>query len=253
MELTMYMVTHKQVDYVPMGRTPIFVGGGNNSDHYRTDSTGDNISSKNSTYCELTAYYWIWKNDSFSDYISIEHYRRFFCTNLLYQIVSKKKMEKKLSRYMVITSKKHRVKGSLKDFYYARHIPEDLLVVEKIIKEKCPEYYSSFLEILSGDSSPMFNMIAIKKDKFDEYCTWLFGILFEAEKIIDLGNRSDYQKRAYGFLSERLMAVWIKKNLSCNDVLELPVYYLKENRIKSKLATIYRNTPRVYDPKKPKG
>ena len=49
---------------------PIQVG--NDSDipgiEYR-DNIGNNISEKNSTYCELTAQYWAWKNDTDSDYI----------------------------------------------------------------------------------------------------------------------------------------------------------------------------------------
>ena len=41
---------------------------------------------------------------------------------------------------------------------------------------------------------------------------WIFGILSEVEKQIDIDNYDDYQKRVFGFLSERLFNVWIKKN-----------------------------------------
>ena len=40
------------------------------------DNTGENISEKNSMYCELTAQYWAWKNLN-ADYYGFFHYRRY--------------------------------------------------------------------------------------------------------------------------------------------------------------------------------
>jgi hypothetical protein len=59
--------------------TPIHVGKAlSNKDlGIQGDNEGDNISAKNLLYCEMTAWYWAWKNVK-ADYIGLCHYRRYF-------------------------------------------------------------------------------------------------------------------------------------------------------------------------------
>jgi hypothetical protein len=39
--------------------------------------------------------------------------------------------------------------------------------------------------------------------------TWLFDILFKLEHALDLTKYTGYQERIFGFLSERLITLWI--------------------------------------------
>ena len=56
---------------------------------YMPDNTGDNISSKNPHFCELTGLYWAWKNLD-ADYLGLVHYRRYFTRREVHNIEAKK-------------------------------------------------------------------------------------------------------------------------------------------------------------------
>lgn len=79
--LSMYVVGHRDFE-IPSNANkaykPIMVGNYTGESQYLRDNIGDNISDKNLYYCELTACYWIWKNDNASDIVGICHYRRYF-------------------------------------------------------------------------------------------------------------------------------------------------------------------------------
>lgn len=237
--LTMYMVTHKPVDFIPEGRTPIFVGNGDNIRDYLRDNTGDNISEKNPYYCELTAMYWIWKNDSSSKYISIEHYRRFFMdpNALVPKVCPKEKIEGYLEKGKIVLPSITKWHMSVGDIYREGHVGKDLDNVANIIAKEQPEYVADFNQVMSGRDQHGLNMMVLPKAIFDEYCEWLFNILFKLEKETDLSDRSKYQQRMYGFMSERLEDVWLKHNEYNSEVRELPIYFVLDTKLKSILKS----------------
>lgn len=47
------------------------------------------------------------------------------------------------------------------------------------------------------------------KSIYDCYCEWLFSILFEVLKDLDLSEYDKNSQRAVGFMAERLLTVWL--------------------------------------------
>jgi hypothetical protein len=100
-----------------------------------------------------------------------------------------------------------------------------LQLLNAIIEEKYPEYLDAFQSVLSGKRLYANNMFVLKDEHYQEFMSWLFDILFEFERQIDLANYTNYQKRILGFIAERLLNVWfMKKQLNS---IELPVIYFK--------------------------
>lgn len=199
---------------------PIHVGKEGKADlGFIGDNTGDNISSKNANYCELTGLYWAWKNLK-CEYIGLCHYRRYFGQKPKDSSLKAKKQaifkredyEKLLGKCDVILPKKRNYYiESVRSHYEHAHKKSDLDEVEKIIQEKYPEYSNAFKVVMGRTKLHILNMFVMKKDLFDEYCQWLFDIEFELEKRIDISNYDAYNARIYGFLSERLFNVWLEK------------------------------------------
>ena len=240
-QLILFSVCHKKVESIPADRTVIGVGpNGSAIGAACTDCTGDNISQKNSSYCELTALYWIWKNVS-CDYVGLEHYRRFFFTKG--QLIARPMGADEIARIVesgkVILPKPHKCGCTVYEDYAANHDIADLETCRNIIAEDYPEYLGDFDGVMSGTQYSLANMFVMPKTMLDEYCAWLFDILFKAEKHIDILTKDAYQTRVFGFLAERLFNVWLRhKN---PDIFYAPVYNIGDCpivvRIKGKLSS----------------
>lgn len=201
---------------------PVQVGSqGKENLGYVLDNTGDNISLKNPYYCELTGLYWAWKNLN-ADYIGLCHYRRHFTCSRIIPRKSQKKfkillnqiqIENKLKNTDIILPKKRKyyIETLYNHYKHTMHI-EPLEQTEKIIKEKYPNYTEQFEKLKKRTSAHMFNMFIMKKEYLNKYCKWLFDILFELEKRIDIGQYDSFHARFFGRISELLLDVWIDTN-----------------------------------------
>ena len=84
-----------------------------------------------------------------------------------------------------------------------------------------------------------FNMFIMKKEKADEYLKWMFDILFELEKRLDISDYSVNDARVFGFVSERLIDVWLETK--GYEYKELPVLFMeKENWFKKGMNFLKR-------------
>lgn len=213
-----YITAHKNFNEPHLEQyIPLQVGAeGKESLGYIQDNTGDNISIKNSYFCELTGIYWIWKNTS-DEYKGLVHYRRYFgksnLSNKVSDIYTYEEMLKLLNGVDIVLPYIESFKQDAKtEILIKCCTPEIFSQLEEIVKRKYPEYSTAFDEYFGQNRSTLFNMMFSHGKLFDDYCSWLFDILFELEKNIDLTPLNSYQRRLYGFLSERLLNVWVNKN-----------------------------------------
>lgn len=212
----MYVVTHKPVDIPPMNGFKILGVGRNQALRCERDDTGDNISDKNGTFCELTAMYWIWKNTD-DEFKGLCHYRRFFgksniSTSWDSALTYDELVELLESADIVLPYVEHMKQTVKEEILIDCCKPDVFNKLREIVRESQPAYVESFDKVFSGNKCTLFNMLFCRREVFDSYCGWLFPILFELERGVDMTGYTDYQRRLFGFLSERLLSVYALHN-----------------------------------------
>ena len=219
MNIKIIVATHKKYQ-MPQDNIyfPLHVGvKGKENIGFVGDNTGDNISGKNPYFCELTGLYWAWKNLDY-DYLGLVHYRRHFSgktksKNKFDKIIKRQELEELLKKTdLILPKKRHYFIETLYSHYEHTHYIKDLEKAKKILEEKYPDYINSFNAVLNRRFGHMFNMFIMKKELADNYCSFIFDILFELEKQTNPAQYNKYQARLYGYISELLLDVWIEQN-----------------------------------------
>lgn len=213
------------------------------------DNTGDNISPKKESFCELTVLYWAWKNQK-ADYYGLCHYRRYLSfSDATYNTVKNQEhyngcvLENSLSADNIDKHKLTSIKDIKKalantDALFATpldleeynctsnydamqkaplwHNMKDVDTTLEIIKEKYPLMYETAKNYMFNYKySYLYNSFIMKQEIFNQYCSWLFDILFELERRIDMSNYPSQMYRTPGTIAERLTgiwALWMQKN-----------------------------------------
>lgn len=244
--------------------TPIQTGrdlAGEDFENMLGDNTGDNISFLNNCFCELSAIYWVWKNrDKIGNpnHIGFMHYRRHFLfaekaytpnffglikfneANQDYMdnhLTNDENINRICSIYDAIIPQKIDLTtlGNEKtnyEQYKVHHNIKDYDKAINIINTKYPEYSIYADKYNNSNYAYFLNMFVFKKEIFEEYCSWLFDILFDLYDNIEQNKNDSYQQRTIGFISERLTGIFITKLLSEGyKIKELPVSFIEKEII----------------------
>ena len=196
--IKVYMVTHGPECYeIPEYCVPIEAGAAlRDHFHYelRDDCTEDNVSEKNPEWCEVTALYWMWKHDR-SDIVGLYHYRRMY----------------RIKRAEII---KYLEKADMIATYADTELPMgeifkhycpsgSLEITLEQIKKTAPEDYETALDVLRSEWFYCSNLFVMSRKNFDEYCEWLFPLIFSIEKAVKEKRAGD--PRYMGYIVEMIL------------------------------------------------
>lgn len=202
------------------------------------DNEGINISHKNKMYCELTAQYYVWKNIQ-ADYYGFFHYRRYLTFSNKkhkenYEGIYREKLDNSvikdfgldeanmrniIEQYDVIAPKQSYAVNVYGQYCLAlTQNKRDIDFCLKYIYEHYPEMKKIAKKAIHSSTSYFCNMFIMKKEIFNQYCSWLFEILEAHEKAMPLEHYDVQAYRVSGYLAERLCAIYLKWLKSQPDI-----------------------------------
>lgn len=187
---------------------------------YTKDNTGENISARNYNFGTQTGLYWMWKNVD-SDYKGLVHYRRFFTLkkaskkNMLESVLTYDELKPMLGKYKVFVPRKRRyyIETVYSQYVHTLDRYHQLDISREVISEKTPDYLQAFDKVMNRRWNHMFNMMILTKELMNDYCTWMFPILFEVFERVDKSQMDTFDLRFPGRVSERLFNVWLEKKI----------------------------------------
>ena len=204
------------------------------------DDTGDNISEKRMSFCELTVQYWAWKNVK-ADYYGLCHYRRYHNFSGKSYLLGKSEANNGCIPSDYITEEnikkfgltEDRIREFLKDADIVVHKPlnlkefnvknnyeamknapkyhnmRDVDLTLQIIAKKYPEMTEIANEYMNSTDEWLYNCYVMKAEIFDAYNQWIFDILLELEDRIQNKYYTTTQYRAPGLIAEHFFGVYL--------------------------------------------
>jgi len=240
---------------IDLGYLPVGLGKGEFNKKWFRDNTGNNISNKNSYYGEYTFHYWLWKNylNEIKDnqWTGFCTYRRFWKSetdnpkNFKDSILNK--IPEKWSGYETILATKIDL-TNIKWVKVIKYGKKAFLKNPKSILKKYRNIKFQFelnhgvgnldkaIDLLEKDDREDFrkfvnnntsynqcNLFICKSKKtITKYYETIFKWLYKCEEIFGFDLKGYNNVRIYGFLAERFLPYWFKKN---SKTLEWPIIF----------------------------
>lgn len=232
------------------------------NDNLIGDDTGENISNRNREYSECTCLYWFWKNYHYTnaEYVGVFQYRRQLILNGLFEKaaadtekevykcvhlkkdadvcaiagISNKRILELLSRYDYIlpyrtSLEKINIRSAYEDYCQlirGTHIT-DVFALEDVLQKKHPDLAPKFRAYLCSPNKLMYQIFITGPEAFDNYCAWLFDILFDIDQKIDTSLYTVNGKRTMGYLAELLYGFYFTSMIDQDKVFHTGITYLE--------------------------
>lgn len=182
---------------------------------FQRDDEGDNISAKNPRYCELTALYWAWKNLD-ADYIGLAHYRRHFAgSGERGTLTTAEAVALVSGTPVILPRKRHYVIETVGNHYAHTFDEAHLEIARRTLQKVSPNTIPAFDEHMRARSAHIWNMVIMRRDILDQWCSWLFPVLGEIEAHMDFEGMTPFEERVVGRVAERLFDPWIASRAVC--------------------------------------
>lgn len=257
--------------------------------HMIGDDTGDHISDLNRSFCELTAQYWAWKNVE-ADYYGFCHYRRYLAftghdvpvageerNNGCIAVdhlddraietfgLSDEVVTEVVPRYDAVLCRPVQLRpmGIRDNVDAMRRSPDwhDVRDMERalaILERRSPQLAGAARRYMRGGANRLYNAFVMRRDLFQDYCEWLFGILFELNEVLAMRHYGLKKERTPATIAERLCGIWCQhlQEQGRHRILEVPLVFFEDTSVTEEVrpafgeqgVTVVANFDEAYAP-----
>lgn len=209
------------------------------------DDTGDNISERKYTFCDLTVQYWAWKNVN-ADYYGFCSHNKYLSYSedvfketpfgvvldpaLRQDVVRNKylitldRVNALLSKYDIVVAKKtsisklkteppfkeaKKVSDVLDVFEYTLATPKPSEILKRIIEKDYPFLEETYKQYVSGSEILLNHAFIMKAEIYTDFCSLEFEVVKKLEKELKKRAYGELRVTAFQDIHNTLLAVYI--------------------------------------------